>query len=44
MPLSDPAVWSDLLRQALGRYDEPLLRQVAAKLVRTRNQWPADER
>ncbi len=43
MPLSDPAVWSDLLRQALGRYDEPLLRQVAAKLVRTRNQWPADE-
>jgi hypothetical protein len=43
MPLPDPAAWSELLRQALGRYDEPLLRQVAAKLVRTRNQWPADE-
>jgi hypothetical protein len=40
---SDPAVWSDLLRQALERYDEPLLRQVAAKLVRTRNQWPVEE-
>jgi hypothetical protein len=43
MPLSDPAVWSDLLRQALSRYDEPLLRQVAARLVRPRNEWPADE-
>jgi Helicase conserved C-terminal domain len=43
MPLPDPADWSDLLRQALGRYDEPLLRQVSAKLVRTRNQWPAEE-
>src|SRR5690242_2109718 len=43
MPRSDPAAWSDLMRQALGRYDEPLLRQVAAKLVRSRNQWPAEE-
>jgi hypothetical protein len=43
MPLSDPAAWSDLMRRALGRYDEPLLRQVAAKLVRSRNQWPAEE-
>jgi hypothetical protein len=43
MPPPDPPVWSDVLRQALGRYAEPLLRQVAAKLVRTRNQWPADE-
>jgi hypothetical protein len=43
MPLPDPAAWSDLLRQALGRYDEPLLRQVAAKLVRPRSQWPAEE-
>jgi hypothetical protein len=39
----DADVWSGLMRQALGRYDEPLLRQVAAKLVRPRNQWPADE-
>jgi hypothetical protein len=43
MPFSDPPDWSDLLRQALGRYDEPLLRQVAARLVRTRNQWPVEE-
>jgi hypothetical protein len=43
MPHSDPPAWSDLLRQALGRYDEPLLRQVAAKLMRSRNQWPAEE-
>jgi hypothetical protein len=43
IPLSDPAAWSDRLRQALGRYDEALLRRVAAKLVRTRNQWPAEE-
>jgi hypothetical protein len=43
MPLPDPPDWTELLRQALGRYDEPLLRQVAARLVRTRNQWPADE-
>ncbi len=43
MPLPDPPDWSELLRQALGRYDEPLLRAVAARLVRARNQWPADE-
>jgi hypothetical protein len=43
MPHSDSAAWSDLLRQTLGRYDEALLRPVAAKLVRTRNQWPTEE-
>jgi hypothetical protein len=43
MPLLDPAFWTDHVRRTLGRYDEPLLRQVAAKLVRTRNQWPAEE-
>jgi hypothetical protein len=43
MPPPNPPDWSDLLREALGRYDEPLLRQVAARLVRTRNQWPVDE-
>ncbi len=31
------------LRQTLGCYDEALLRQVAQKLCRPRNQWPADE-
>ena len=43
MPFSDPADWSDLLRQTLARYDEALLRPVTTKLVRTRNQWPTDE-
>ena len=35
--------WSELLRLTLAAYAEPLLRQVAAKLVRPRGQWPADE-
>jgi hypothetical protein len=35
--------WSELLRRTLAVYAEPLLRQVAARLVRPRNQWPADE-
>jgi hypothetical protein len=35
--------WSELLRRTLAAYAEPLLRQVAARLVRPRNQWPADE-
>jgi hypothetical protein len=43
MPLTDPTHWSDLLRRVLGSYDEPLLRQVATRLVKPRNQWPADE-
>src|SRR5262245_23515735 len=33
----------ELPRRALARYDESLLRQVAARLLRPRNQWPADE-
>jgi hypothetical protein len=40
---SDPAAWSELLRHVLAQYEEPLLRQVAAKLVRPRNQWPTEE-
>jgi hypothetical protein len=43
MPLSPADFWSDLLRQALGRYEEPLLRQVAARLIRPRNHWPIEE-
>src|SRR5262245_62752632 len=35
--------WSELLRHTLAAYAEPLLRQVAARLVRPRNQWPVDE-
>src|SRR5205823_5219705 len=35
--------WSEVLRHTLARYDEPLLRRVAARLLKPRNQWPADE-
>ena len=43
MPFPDPAYWSDYLRQTLRNYAEPLLRQVAARLSKSRNQWPAEE-
>jgi hypothetical protein len=43
MPTADPADWSERLRRTLAAYDEPLLRQVAARLVKPRNQWPAAE-
>ncbi len=43
MSLADPALWSDLLRRTLARYEEELLRQVAARLIRPRNQWPTDD-
>ena len=40
---SDPAYWSELQRQTLACYDEALLRQVAARLVKPRNQWPVED-
>jgi hypothetical protein len=43
MPVVDPDYWSDLLRQTLACYDEALLRQVAARLVKPRNQWPVED-
>src|SRR5262245_33129369 len=43
MPPSEAASWSERLRRTLQCYDEPLLRQVAARLFKPRNQWPADE-
>jgi hypothetical protein len=43
MPSSCPVFWSDALRQALAGYDEPLLREVAGRLLRARSQWPAEE-
>jgi hypothetical protein len=39
----DPVDWTARARDALSRYDEPLLRAVAARLVRPRTQQPADE-
>jgi len=35
--------WSEWLQRTLAVYAEALLRQVAAKLVRPRNQWPVEE-
>jgi hypothetical protein len=35
--------WNQHTRQTLKRYDEALLRQVAHKLCKPRNQWPVDE-
>ncbi len=43
MAVPDAAFWSDLQRQALTRYDDALLRQVAARLVKPRSSWPSDE-
>lgn len=43
MASHDSDVWPDFLRQTLGSYDEPLLRQVAGKLCKPRSQWPAAE-
>jgi hypothetical protein len=43
MPLPDPETWSDRLAATLQRYDEALLRKVAGRLVRARNQWPAED-
>src|SRR5205809_498964 len=35
--------WTDRARDALGRYAEPLLRQVMQQLLKPRNQWPVEE-
>jgi hypothetical protein len=43
MPIVDPTFWSELQRQTLACYDAALLRQVAARLVKPRNQWPVED-
>jgi hypothetical protein len=43
MSPTDPASWPDRIQKTLECYDEPLLRQVANKLCKPRNQWPAEE-
>jgi hypothetical protein len=43
MPLLNTSVWSERLREVLSLYAEPLLRTVAGKLFRPRNQWPAQQ-
>jgi hypothetical protein len=43
MTAPDPAIWSDLLERTLRRYEEPLVREVAGRLLRPRNQWPLED-
>src|ERR1043165_6923454 len=43
MPVTEATSWSDRLSRVLGSYEETLLRQVAARLVKPRNQWPVEE-
>src|SRR5579875_3925182 len=43
MSVVDPSYWSELQRHTLESYDETLLRQVAARLVKPRNQWPIED-
>jgi hypothetical protein len=42
MPLATDS-WNERVRQTLGGYDESLLRAVATRLCKPRNQWPAEE-
>jgi hypothetical protein len=43
MPLTEPAVGSDPVRRILERYDPALVRQVAARLIKPRGEWPVEE-
>ena len=43
MTASNAEQWSQHTRHTLKRYDEALLRQVAHKLCKPRNQWPVGE-
>jgi hypothetical protein len=42
-PAPGDDTWLEYLRQVLSRYAEPLLRDVAAKLLRPRNYWTAED-
>jgi hypothetical protein len=41
--LSEPAVRCDQVRRTLERYDPALVRQVAARLIKPRGEWPVEE-
>lgn len=43
LPIPDPEDWSARCRAALASYSEPLLRTVAAKLIRPRANQPVEE-
>jgi hypothetical protein len=36
-------IWSEKLEMALSAYDVQLVRQIAARLLKTRSQWPTDD-
>jgi hypothetical protein len=38
-----PDTWTDKLEHALAAYDVSLLRAIGVRLLRARNQWPADD-
>ena len=42
-PTTDDAPWITRAGAALEHYAEPLLRAVAGRLIRPRNQWPPEE-
>jgi hypothetical protein len=42
MPVANE-FWSEKLENILSAYDGQLVRQIAARLLKTRNQWPLDE-
>src|SRR5262249_24847643 len=41
--MTDSPFWTDRLKRTLHRYDGDLVRQVAVRLVRPRNEWPVEE-
>ena len=41
--MSNADFWNDQVRTTLEGYEEGLLRQIAVRLFRPRNQWPVDE-
>jgi hypothetical protein len=40
---TDPVSWTEQLKQTLERYDGALVREVAGRLIRPRNEWPVNE-
>ena len=43
MQTTTNTAWDDFARSMLARHDEALLRSIASKLFKPRNQWPTDE-
>ena len=43
MKATETDIWSSRARSTLERYDEPLIRLIAARLFKPRNQWSAED-